>query len=113
MARLLSVSRSGYYEYRKRCRATTLTAQKQRQEDLTVKILTHHRESEGTYGAPRITADLREAGEQVTEKTVAKIMTQVGIEGIAHARSKSPRLRSTRTRHSRRIWSGDSSTRAV
>lgn len=83
MARLLSVSRSGYYEYRKRCRATTLTAQKQRQEDLTVKILTHHRESEGTYGAPRITADLREAGEQVTEKTVAKIMTQVGIEGIS------------------------------
>ncbi|MFD4407766.1 IS3 family transposase [Nocardia sp. NPDC058499] len=83
MARLLHVSRSGYYEYRKRCGSTSLTPAAQRRADLSVKILAHHRESDGTYGAPRITADLREAGEQVSEKTVAKIMAQVGIEGIS------------------------------
>ncbi|WP_280439983.1 IS3 family transposase, partial [Nocardia cyriacigeorgica] len=83
MARLLSVSRSGYYQYRKRCRSTVVTPREQRRADLAVKIITHHRESDGTYGAPRITADLRAAGELVTEKTVAKIMAQVGIEGIS------------------------------
>ncbi len=45
--------------------------------------MAHHRESDGTYGAPRISADLREAGERVTEKTVAKIMVSIGIEGIS------------------------------
>ncbi|MEU4842345.1 IS3 family transposase [Nocardia testacea] len=83
MARLLDVSRSGYYEYRKRCRSPVLTPAAQRRADLAVKIVAHHRESDGTYGAPRITADLREAGEKVTEKTVAKIMASIGIEGIS------------------------------
>ncbi|WP_431941712.1 IS3 family transposase [Nocardia grenadensis] len=83
MARLLNVSRSGYYEYRKRCRSPSLTARAQRRADLAVEIMAHHRESDSTYGAPRITADLRAAGERVTEKTVAKIMASMGIEGIS------------------------------
>ncbi|MGW1740591.1 IS3 family transposase [Nocardia sp. NPDC001965] len=83
MARLLNVSRSGYYEYRKRCRSRVLTPAAQRRADLAVKIVAHHRESDGTYGAPRITTDLREAGEKVSEKTVAKIMASIGIEGIS------------------------------
>ncbi|MFI9536812.1 IS3 family transposase [Nocardia fusca] len=88
MARLLSVSRSGYYEYRNRCRSRSLAPRAQRRADLAVKIAAHHRESDGTYGAPRITADLREAGERVTEKTVAKIMASIGIEGISPRRFK-------------------------
>lgn len=83
MARLLDVSRSGYYAYRKRGRSQVLTPAAQRRADLAVKIVAHHRESGGTYGAPRITADLRAVGEQVTEKTVAKIMASIGIEGIS------------------------------
>ncbi|RJQ90436.1 IS3 family transposase, partial [Amycolatopsis panacis] len=37
----------------------------------------------GTYGSPRITAELRDQGEVVTAKTVAKIMASIGLEGIS------------------------------
>lgn len=83
MARLLEVSTSGYYKHANRSAATELTVREQRKADLTVKILTHHRDSNGTYGSPRITADLRAAGEQISEKTVAKIMAEIGVAGIS------------------------------
>lgn len=60
-----------------------LSAAAQRRADLLVKIRSFHRDSAGTYRAPRITADLREAGEVVTEKTVAAIMAAHGIAGIS------------------------------
>jgi transposase InsO family protein len=42
-----------------------------------------HHESDGTYGVPRITAELREeGGEAVNHKRVARIMRASGIEGI-------------------------------
>jgi putative transposase len=83
MARLLGVSASGYYAYVKRSSASVLTPRQQRRADLEVKITEVHRESDGTYGSPRVTAELRDQGEVVTEKTVAKIMADIGIEGIS------------------------------
>lgn len=83
MARLLEVSTSGYYKHVNRSATTELTDKEQRKADLTVKITTHHRDSGGTYGSPRITADLRAAGEEVSEKTVAKIMAEIGLAGIS------------------------------
>jgi putative transposase len=83
MARLLQVSTSGYYKRVKHSVTTALTDQGQRKADLTVKITDHHRDSGGTYGSPRITADLRAAGERVSEKTVAKIMAEIGLAGIS------------------------------
>jgi putative transposase len=83
MARLLEVSTSGYYKRAKRSAATELTDRAQRKADLSVKIADHHRESGGVYGSPRITADLRAAGEVVSEKTVAKIMFEIGLAGIS------------------------------
>ena len=83
MARLLSVSTSGYYAYLKRATATELTPRQQRRADLAVKILDVHTESEGTYGSPRITSELRDRGEVVNVKTVAAIMAGIGIEGIS------------------------------
>ncbi|GAS92738.1 IS3 family transposase, partial [Mycolicibacterium brisbanense] len=82
-ARLLGVSTSGYYKWARRSATTELTDREQRKADLTVKITGHHRDSGGTYGSPRITADLRAAGEQVSEKTVAKIMAEIGLAGIS------------------------------
>ncbi|GAA3690741.1 IS3 family transposase [Lentzea roselyniae] len=83
MARLLAVSTSGYYAYVKRCAATVLTSRQQRRADLEVKIVQAHKDSRGTYGSPRITAELRGQGEVVSAKTVAKVMADIGIEGIS------------------------------
>jgi transposase InsO family protein len=83
MFRNLPVSRSGFYAWRSRVTGTGLSAAAQRRADLLVKIRMFHRDSKGTYGAPRITSDLREAGEVVTEKTVAAIMAAHGIAGIS------------------------------
>lgn len=91
MARLLGVSTSGYYAYVKRVTASVVTPRRQRRADLAVKVLDVHADSEGTYGSPRITSELRERGETVSEKTVAAIMAEIGIEGI------SPRTFKTRT----------------
>ncbi|WP_280270142.1 IS3 family transposase [Nocardia wallacei] len=113
MARLLRVSTSGYYAYVNRRAATVLTDRQQRRADLETKIAAVHRESHGTYGSPRITGELRDRGERVCAKTVAKIMAQAGLEGI------SPRTFKVRTTvtdpaaASLRIWWPAASIRVV
>jgi transposase InsO family protein len=57
-----------------------------RRADLDAKIISLHKISGGTYGAPRVTLDLHEAGEQVSRNTVAARMSSLGIVGV------SPRL---------------------
>ena len=83
LTELLGVSRSGYYSWVERQRCTELTPRQQRRRDLEVKILTHWQASTRTYGSPRITADLHAEGVAVSENTVARIMAEMGIEGIS------------------------------
>ncbi|WP_333744801.1 IS3 family transposase, partial [Streptomyces ardesiacus] len=48
-----------------------------------VRIRAVHLESDGTYGVPRITAELRETGDEaVNHKRVARIMRASGLEGV-------------------------------
>ena len=82
MCRLLRVDRRRYYEWRRRRGAGPSPAE-QRRTELTGKIVEFHKASDGTYGAPRIRADLQDAGEQVSVKTVAKLMRQAEIAGIS------------------------------
>jgi len=82
MARLLDVSTSGYYDWQARQQAGPSPAQ-QRRDALTVQIRRFHLVSDRVYGSPRICADLREAGEVVSVKTVAKLMAASGIVGIS------------------------------
>lgn len=81
MARLLEVSRAGFYRWR--TSQIPVTPSKQRRQDLDAMILAHHKESKGTYGSPRIVADLRDAGVEVSVNTVAKQMKSLGIQGIS------------------------------
>ena len=78
MCRLLKVDRRRYYEWVARRTAGPSLAEQRRQE-LTGRIVEFHKASDGTYGAPRILHDLREAGETVSVKTVAKCMRQAEI----------------------------------
>lgn len=82
MAGLLGVSRSGFYQWRRRRGGLPGPAQ-QRRAALTEKIIGFHAASDHVYGSPRILADLREDGERVSAKTVAKLMRTNGIVGIS------------------------------
>ena len=85
MAQLLGVSRSGFYDWRRRRDAPPSPA-RQRRAALTDKIIGFHAASDHVYGSPRILADLREEGERVSAKTVAKLMRANGIVGISPRR---------------------------
>jgi putative transposase len=79
MCRVLDVSTSGYYAWRKR------KPSKRALEDreLLEKIRYFHKKSRGTYGAPRIHRDLIEDGISVSRKRVARLMREAGLEGIS------------------------------
>ncbi|WP_443077075.1 IS3 family transposase [Streptomyces sp. NBC_01708] len=51
---------------------------------LAARIRKVHEDSDGTYGAPRITAELRDdgGGQVVNHKRVARIMRTIGLEGV-------------------------------
>jgi putative transposase len=86
--RALGVSRSWFYKHED----GTLPPQAARRERLKAEVrrlFTAHR---GTYGSPRITADLREAGWTVSENTVAAVMRELGLA----ARPKKKRKATTR-----------------
>ena len=82
MVELLGVSRSGYYKWAAR-RGAEPGSRAARAADLLVKIKVAHDASDGVNGAPRITADLRAAGEVVSVKTIAKLMRNNEIRGIS------------------------------
>jgi transposase InsO family protein len=82
MARLLEVSRSGFYAWLGR----EPSVRALRAERIEAKIAWFHGESDEVSGAPRILADLREDGEVISRKTVAKTMRRLGLRGICPRR---------------------------
>jgi putative transposase len=82
MARLLEVSRSGFYRWREAKEQRILSATQVRRAALDERILSIHDASHGTYGEPRITAELAEAGAAVSANTVAARMVALGIQGV-------------------------------
>jgi putative transposase len=83
--RLLGVSRSGYYEWKGRPES----ARETRDKELLKLIERVHSESRGSYGSPRVAAELRLGlGEQVNRKRVERLMRQAAIQGIYRRRGR-------------------------
>jgi putative transposase len=79
MCRVLGVSASGYYAWQ--CRPPSARAVKD--AELTKKIHTIHLESRGTYGAPRIHAELKAQGIRLGRKRVARLMRAAAVQGVS------------------------------
>ncbi|MCX4656917.1 IS3 family transposase [Streptomyces microflavus] len=78
---ILGISRSSFYYWRRT--AADRAARQAADARLAALIRAVHQDSDGTYGAPRITAELREtSGEALNHKRVARIMRAFGIEGV-------------------------------
>lgn len=75
LCRVLQVSRSGYYAWRRR-----KPSQRAQQEvRLVEQIRSIHRDSDGTYGSPRVWRDLKEMGTACSQNRVARLMRKHGI----------------------------------
>ncbi|WP_107471443.1 IS3 family transposase [Streptomyces monashensis] len=77
---ILNVARSSFYYWRRT--AAGRAARQAADAKLAARIRKVHQDTDGTYGVPRITAELRETGELVNHKRVARIMRQVGLAGL-------------------------------
>jgi putative transposase len=75
--RVLGVSRSGYYAWRGRFSSARARADAR----LSERIAAIHQTSRGTYGSPRVHAELRAAGERCGRRRVARLMRQAGLRG--------------------------------
>lgn len=85
LCRMLKVSRSGFYRHLAGAQARADRARGD--AELAERITEIHQESDGTYGAPRVTAELRDGGERVNRKRVARVMRKFHIVGF-HLRKK-------------------------
>jgi len=79
MCRVLEVSASGYYAWRRRM----VSARTREDQKLQQRIRTIHHESRQTYGAPRIHAEMKEEGTAISRKRVARLMKEAGMQGVS------------------------------
>ncbi|RKH46942.1 hypothetical protein D7X12_04215 [Corallococcus sicarius] len=93
LCRHLGVSRSGYYAWVMRPEAE----RKKRDRALRHEVAAIHQESRGTYGAPRVHAELKARGQRVARKRVARLLRQQGLR----ARRRRNFVRTTDSAHSR------------
>lgn len=84
LCRCLRVTRSGFYAWTTR----GLSTRAQRDLVLRTKLRAFHAASGHRYGRPNLWKDLREDGEAVSEKRVARLMHEEGIEGRVRRRFK-------------------------
>ena len=81
MCRVLEVSRSGFYVWRERPASPRARADQR----LTLEVSAIHVESRRSYGSPRVHMELRERGQRVGRKRVARLMRAAGL------RARTPR----------------------
>jgi transposase InsO family protein len=82
MCRVVEVSSSGFYAWRKRSPSAHAIAD----ERLLLRVRMAHQRSGETYGAPRIQRDLQDEGTPVSVKRVARLLREDGL--VARARKR-------------------------
>lgn len=94
MCDLLGVSASGYYAWARRpeCGRAHSDA------ELLAQIRSIHERSRGTYGAPRIRAELVCSGVPVSRKRVARLMRKAGLQGVSRRRWTTTTVRDKKAR---------------
>jgi len=91
MCRLLGVSRAGFYAAQRRT-SSQHTLDDQR---LQLEIGTIYRRSRGTYGSPRVHAELQEHGVRCGRKRVERLMRAAGLQAKRRRHSR----RTTNSNH--------------
>lgn len=95
--RVLKVSRSGYYDWLARLDSPRV----QENELLLKQIRQIHEESRGTYGSPRVHAELTLGlGLPVNLKHVARLMREAGVQGLYRRRRRGCTVRDPEARPS-------------
>jgi len=94
MCRMLGVSSSGYYGWLRRKQS----ARQQADAELSERIREIHASSRGTYGAPRVHAELAAEDTRVGRKRVARLMRAAGLAGVSRRRGIRTTRRSPRAR---------------
>ena len=77
LCRVLGVSPSGFWAWRRRAPSPRAQAD----ERLTRRIRAIHQASRGTYGVPRIHAELASMGTCCGRKRIARLMRGAGLSG--------------------------------
>ena len=94
MARTLGVSRSGFYAWAGR----GVSRRKREDQRLLRAIRRIHCVARGTYGSPRIHAELGQEGWRVGRKRVERLMRVHGIQGISRRQPLATTVRQARVR---------------
>jgi len=88
MCRVLDVSPSGYYAWRRR----KISVRAREDQALRTRIAAIHEQSRRTYGSPRIYRELKEEGTPIGRKRIARLMKESGLVGVSRRKS----IRTTR-----------------
>ncbi len=86
---MLGVSTSGYYAWLEREPSECEKAN----AALLEEIHEIHAESDGTYGAPRMTEELKARGPAASENRVARVMREAEIQGVSRRRGAKTTVR--------------------
>ncbi|MFD9452541.1 IS3 family transposase [Streptomyces sp. NPDC059985] len=78
---MLGLARSSFSYWRRT--ASARAARQTVEAGIAARMRQVHQDSDGTYGAPGITAEIRdEGGSAVNHKRVARILRTIGLEGV-------------------------------
>jgi transposase InsO family protein len=80
LCQIIGLARSSYYYWT--ATAPERAARDAADQALADQIRQVHAASDGTYGAPRVTAELRDSGRPVNHKRVARVMRRFGVQGL-------------------------------